>query len=149
MPQFASGNPVANGTLTTMSGCDYKAADGNAAKFVNAAGTWQSLAGAGVVPYLVGYRGNQPIPLPVPQGTLTNTLAPNFPNALMGPIAGTVIVPTGANQEVDFDIPALSSAVSPCPSPTDLYAFAVFAQLANGDLVPLQTGPWNAQGVGT
>lgn len=146
MPLFASGNPFANGTLTTLSGCDYKAADGNAAKFVNAAGTWPTLTGT---PYLVGFRGNQPIPAIPPTGVATNTLAPNFPAPLLGPIAGTIVVASGANQEVDFDIPALASAVAPCPSPTDLYAFAVFCQLTNGDVVPLETGPWNAQGVGT
>lgn len=146
MPLFTSGNPYSSvtGQLTTLGGCDYKAADGNAAKFVNAAGTWPTLTGT---PYLVGFRGNQPVPTPVPIGTLTSFAVPQFPNALLGPIAGAIIVASGANQEVDFDLPAIATSVPPCPSPTDLYAFAVFQQLANGDVVPLLTGPWSAQGV--
>ncbi|MDE2100057.1 MAG: hypothetical protein KGL39_22575 [Patescibacteria group bacterium] len=146
MPLFTSGNPFANGVLTTLAGCDYKAADGNAVKIINAAGTWPTLTGT---PWLVGYRGNQPIPAPVPVGTLESLVVPQFPNPLLGPIAGTIAVASGANQEVDFDLPALATSVTPCPTATDLYCFAVFCQLANGDIVPLQTGTWNALGVGS
>ena len=138
---FPSGNPVApNGQLTLLAGCDYKAADGNAAIWTNAAGSWVNLTAAAV--YLLAFRGSFPIP---PQPA---TLGPPqwFPPPVLGPILGTVVTPTGA-QQVSFDIPAASSGIRPSPSPTDLYAYAIFAQLTNGDVVALQTGPLYVQGV--
>lgn len=139
--QFSSGNPVnaSTGQLTVVAGCDYKAADGNGAAWVNIAGTWPNLAGA--TPYLVGYRGNQPIPSVPPQGFLTQTLAPNFPAPLLGPVAGSIVTPSGANQKVAVDLTALNTAVQPSPSALDTHSYALFAVLSNGDVIPLQTGP--------
>ncbi len=140
MPIFTGGNPVVNGTLTIVAGCDYKAADGNAAVFANSAGSWSLPAGS--TPYLVGYTGNLPVPPPLP---LVDSQV--FAGALIGPIAGTVTVPTGASQAVSFDLPSTSTSVRPCGSANDLYSYAVFLQLANLDVVPLETGPLNVQGV--
>src|SRR5579864_3081747 len=147
MPLFSGGNPYSSSTgqVTIVAGDDYKAADSRAAKFVNSAGTWPSLAGA--TPYFVGQSGNFPPQQPL---TLSPGIAyppPNFPAALIAPIAGTVIVASGANQEVDFDLPAAATNVRPCPTVTDLYSFAVYAVLANGDVVTLLTGPLQVLGV--
>ena len=141
MPLFPAGNPfsAATGQVTIVAGCDYKAADGNAAIFENAAGTWPNLTGASV--YFVAQQGNAP-----PQLPSTIPLPLNFPAALIPPIQGTVTTPTG-DQKVSFDLPASQTGIRPTPSPTDLYAFCVFAVLANGDVVPLITGPLQVLGV--
>jgi hypothetical protein len=141
MPLFATGNPYSSttGQLTIVAGDDYKAVDGRAAKFTNAAGTWVNLTGAAI--WLVVSSGNFP-----PQQPSNVPLPLAFPSALIGPVAGSVITPTGA-QEVDVDLPAVNTSVRPSPSPTDLYAFAVFAILPNGDIVTLLTGPCQVLGV--
>jgi hypothetical protein len=142
MPLFSAGNPYSSttGQLTIVAGDDYKAADGRAAVFPNPAGSWPNLTGAAI--WLAGANGNFP-----PQQPATVPLALNFPNALIAPIAGTVVVPTGVNQAVQVELPAASTGVRPSPSPTDLYAFAVFAILPNGDIVTLLTGPLQILGV--
>ena len=147
MSLYITGNPVQGGTLTILAGCDYKAADGNAAIFTNVAGTWPNLTGA--TPYLVGFRGNQPIPQVISPLVISPTVAAGFPSALLGPTAGTVTTPTGANQAVSFDLAYTQTAITPCASPTDLYSFAVYAQLSDGNLVPLQTGDLMVKGVGS
>lgn len=146
MPLFTGGNPYSSttGQVTIVAGDDYKAADGRAAKFTNGAGSWPDLTGAAV--YFVGQNGN--FPPQSPQTFFPGLASPpsNFPGALIAPVAGTVIHPTGASQEVDFDLPAASTAVRPCPTVTDLYAFAVYAVLSNGDVVTLLTGPLQVLG---
>lgn len=144
---FASGNPVQSGTLTILAGCDYKNTDGNAAVFTNTAGTWPNLTSA--TPYIVGFRGNQPVPVAIQPGTLVSDVWTQFPNPLLGPLSGTVVVATGAGQQVRFDLAADVTAITPNDTPNDLYGFAVFAQLASGSIVPLQTGNLHVLGVGS
>jgi hypothetical protein len=138
-----SGNPVNAATLqvTLMAGDDYKAADGRALLFANPNGNWPNLAGAAI--WFVGQAGNFP-----PQQASGIPLPLIFPAALIPPVAGTVVTPTGANQAVQVELPAASTSfVRPSPSPTDLYSYAVYAVLANGDIVTLQTGPLQVLGV--
>jgi hypothetical protein len=143
---FIPENPVGtDGTLTILGGCDYAAADGSAARFINPAGTWPNLTGT--KPYLIGYRGNHAIPVIVQPGILFSDIGWNSPPPIMGPIAGTVIVAQGPNQEVRFDLPAGETAMQPCGSPNDLYSYAVIVQLAGSlHVIPLQTGPLNVLG---
>lgn len=143
MTIFPTGNPVnTSGQLTLLGGCDYKAADGNAAIWTNQAGSWNNLTSAAV--YLVAFTGSFPLP-PV---SSTTVIPPQwFPPPLISPIKGTVVTPTGNGQQVSFDIPASASAVRPNGSPTDLYAYGVYAQLTNGDVIPLVTGPLYVKGV--
>jgi hypothetical protein len=149
MGLLTPGNPVNNvGTLTLLAGCDYKSADGNAAIWTNAKGTWPSLSGASV--YLAGYRGNQQIPMVVPPGTITNTCNPSYPLPIFGPVSGTVTAGTqGSLQSVSFDIANSYTALTPCPSTCDTYSYGVFAKLSNGDIVGLFTGRLVIVGVAT
>jgi hypothetical protein len=146
MGLFAGGNPFnsTTGVLTLFAGADYKAADGNAAVFTNAAGNWQSLAGASIL--LAVFNNN----LPLAKATSGGVIPPSwFPPPLIAPLAGSVIVPTGAGQQVSIDIPSASTSVRPCASPTDLYSFALSATLADGNTVPLWSGPCNILGAGS
>jgi hypothetical protein len=136
-----SGNPVsASGQVTIMAGDDYFAADGRALVFTNVPGNWPDLTGAKV--YFVASAGNFP-----PQQPSTVPLPLSFPAALIAPILGSVVTPSGANQAVQFELPALNTGVRPSPSPTDLYAYAIYAVLADNHLVTLQTGPLQVLGV--
>lgn len=148
MPLFAAGNPVqASGQVNLVAGADYKAVDGQAAVFTNKAGTWVDLTGATV--WFVGFIGN--FPLSNLQTPVAGVAIPPqwFPPPLIAPVQGSVVTPSGANQQVSFDLPATVTGVRPCGSPNDLFAYAVYAALANGDIVPLQTGPLFVQGVGS
>ena len=144
MPLLTVGNPwsASAGQMTIMAGDDYKAADGRAAIFTNTAGanTWPNLTSASV--YFVAQNGNFP-----PQQPSTVPVAMLFPAALINPVLGTVVTPTGASQQVRFDIPASSTNIRPTQSANDLYSFAVFAILSNGDIVTLITGPLEVLGV--
>lgn len=136
-----SGTPVAaNGQVTIVAGDDYKAADARAMVFPNPAGSWPDLTNAAI--WFVGQSGNFP-----PQKPSALTLPIAFPTALIPPTAGTVVHPTGTTQSVQVELSAAGTNVRPSPSPTDLYAYAVFAVLANGDVVTLQTGPLQVLGV--
>lgn len=144
MPLFAVGNPynATTGQVTIVAGDDYKAADGRGCVITNAAGTWPDLTTAKV--YFVGQNGNFPPQQPQAPGGTLQPLA--FPNALIAPILGTVVTPAG-NQQVSFDLPAASTAIRPNPTVNDLYAFALYAVLASGDIITLLTGPLQVLGV--
>ena len=148
MALFATGNPynATTGQLTFVAGCDYKAAEGNGVVITNPAGNWPTLSGA---VYLVVQNGNFPPQQPVTFAPGIEYPPPNFPQALIAPIAGTIAVASGTSppQEVTFDLPAAATMIRPCPTPNDLYSFAVYAVLTNGDVVPLLTGPCQALGV--
>lgn len=136
-----SGNPLSSsGQITIMAGDDYKAADSRAMVFANTAGSWPNLTSAAI--WFVGQAGNFP-----PQQPSNIPLPLAFPSALIPPQAGTVVSPSGPTQAVQVELSATFTSVRPSPSVTDLYAYAVFAILSNGDIVTLQTGPLYVLGV--
>ena len=145
---FATGNPVdpATNQVTLLAGCDYKAADGNALAFVNnGPGAWNSLVSATV--YFVAFRGNFPLPPVLPVTALP--VAAWFPPAIIAPIVGTVVKAGSPNQQISFDLTAAQTAVRPSPSANDPHSYAVYAQLADGNVVPLLSGPLVVMGVGS
>ena len=103
------------GNLELYAGDDYRAADGRALLWTNAAGTWPNLTAAAL--QLTAHR--------------------NGARRLQFP--GTVQTPTGA-QQIRFEPTAQD-----LPTPTDAapsweYSFAITATLSNGHTITLQTG---------
>ncbi len=103
------------GNLELYAGDDYRAADGRALVWTNAAGTWPNLTAAAL--QLTAHR--------------------NGARRLQFP--GTVQTPTGA-QQIQFEPTAQD-----LPTPTDAapsweYSFAITATLSNGHTITLQTG---------
>src|SRR5579872_5596204 len=100
-----SGNPVAaNGQVSIVAGDDYKAADSRALVFANPAGSWPNLTSANV--FFVGQAGNFPPQQFVPTSVVDAVpLQLNFPAALIAPVQGTVVNPSGSSQSVSFDLP--------------------------------------------
>ena len=106
-------SPVAlDQNVTLVKGDDYKAADGRALDFINAAGTWPDLTGA-TINFKAAYQ-LQP----------TNS----FTEA-----TGSVVVASGVNQQVRIEIDGTDTAGLPAGS----YEYDVEATLASGNTVTL------------
>jgi hypothetical protein len=98
--------------VTLVKGDDYKAADGRALDFTNAAGTWPDLTGA-TINFKAAYQ-LQP----------TNS----FTEA-----TGSVVVASGANQQVRIEIDGPDTTGLPAGS----YEYDVEATLSSGNTVTL------------
>jgi hypothetical protein len=111
--------PVATGgTVSLVRGDDYKNTDGRALVFTNAAGSWANLTSASVT-FTVLQKSTVPNSTPI--------------TALMQ--SGTVVTPSGSNQQVRFDLTAAETLL-----PVGLYSYSVTAVLSDGSTVTLSTG---------
>lgn len=101
------------GSVLLYIGDDYKAADGRALQWTNAAGNWPNLTSAAIAAFF------------------------KIGTTVYGPFAGSVITPTGANQQIQVELSSAQTSTLGATGTGGQSTIDVVATLSNGDKATL------------